>query len=381
VSERRLRSRMAALGVPGEEEARERAWAVASRAFERRSPARPRRLRPVIALVLALGVGGAALAPPGQAVRHWVADVVGSDERVSPLGTLPAPGRLLVVSPAGPWVVNRDGERRRLGDFTDASWSPHGLFVAATRRYGLSAVEPDGDVRWSIDRIGPVRAPRWSSDGFRIAYLSGGSLRVVAGDGTGDRRLARAVGPVAAAWRPGAGHVLAYVGGAGEVRVVDADSRRTLWRLPPRPHVAGLDWSPDGRRLLVLSPERLAIVDARTRARRDMTLPSGARQTAATFAAAGEGLVVIVRRGDTSELLLVRPGRSRRLFRASGTFSSLALSPDGRFVAVAWPDTDQWLFVPVARGARPRAVSGVAGRFESGGRSGRPDLRGWCCPP
>jgi hypothetical protein len=378
---RELRGRLAAISVPGEEEAQERSRLVVARAFDRRSPARPRRLWPALALALGLGLVGAALAPPGQAVRAWVDDVVGTREPAIPPVSLPAPGKLLVVSPAGPWVVDRDGAKRRLGDYSDASWSPHGLFVAVTLRQGLAAVEPDGDVRWSLERAGPVRGPGWSSDGFRISYLSGGSLRVVAGDGTGDRRLAAGAAPVAAVWRPGAGHVLAYVDSAGGVRAVDADSGRALWRLPPRPHVTELDWSSDARRLLVLSRARAVVVDTRTRARRRVRLPVGARPTAASFAAARHGLVVAVRRGGTSELLLVGASGSRRLFQASGTFSSLAWSPDGRFVLVAWPNTDQWLFVPVARGGRPRAVAGASRRFESGGRRGLPSLRGWCCPP
>ena len=51
----------------------------------------------------------------------------------------------------------------------------------------LAALEPDGDVRWTLARPA-VRFPRWggTATDTRIAYLTGSRLHVVAGDGTGD---------------------------------------------------------------------------------------------------------------------------------------------------------------------------------------------------
>src|SRR5204862_17785 len=124
----------------------------------------------------------------------------------------PRPARL---APPPRLLAGRDGAKRLLGRYTTASWSPHGLFEVAVHGHELAALDPKGNVRWSLERDGVVRDPRWSPDGYRIAYRAGSSLRVVAGDGTGDHLLARDIAPVAPAWRPGGDHVLAYVTPAG----------------------------------------------------------------------------------------------------------------------------------------------------------------------
>ena len=75
--------------------------------------------------------------------------------------------------------------------------------VRPLRRRGrpneLVALEPDGDLRWTLARP-DVRFPRWGGTrtDTRIAYLSTARLRVVAGNGKGDRLL----DPQAATGRP-----------------------------------------------------------------------------------------------------------------------------------------------------------------------------------
>jgi hypothetical protein len=303
------------LEIPAEHEARERAWAVLQAAFAEREPVpRPRRrLVPALAFGILAAAVAAAFTPPGQALVDEVREAIGVEAEEA-LFELPV-GRLLVVADSGAWIVSRDGSKRRLGDYREAAWSPFGRFVVATRENELVALEPDGEVRWKLPRP-DVRAPRWTGTRFdtRIAYLSGGTVRVVAGDGTGDHAL----GPgTSIAWRDGPGHVLEVTRPAG-VSVVDADTGRVLSR----------DAEP--------APPRAAV-----------------RRTAAG-----------------SELLV--DGRVR--FRGTGTFRDPTLSPDGRWVAISWTDADQLVFVRTSGPLRFRAAANITAQFDS---ASFPRLGGW----
>lgn len=403
MTERRTREALRRAPVPDEDGAEERARRVVRAAFDADRPAgaggptRRLSIRPLIALaVVALAVV-AALTPPGEAVGDWIADGLQTQSAPSSpaLTSLPTAGRLLVTSGEGPWVVRRDGSRRRLGDYAEAGWSPNGLFVVASRARQLTALEPDGSVRWTLARSGPVGDAVWSPDGFRIAYRSGSSLRVVAGDGTGDVRLATA-DPVRPAWRPGAEHVLAYVNRLGTVVVRQTDTRRRLWRarMPSRP--TQLLWSRDGSRLVVISRTGVEVFDGSRPGAALGVLPPGARATAAAINPVTGDLALVRHRpgAGRSDVVTValdgegdRP-RAHRLFAGGGRFSDLAWSPDGRWLLVAWRDADQWLFIRAGRAGagssqvrRVRAVSNIARQFDPGGTSPRafPRIGGWCC--
>jgi hypothetical protein len=78
-----------------------------------------------------------------MAVVDRFRDAVGREPSQPALVKLPAPGRLLVLSPAGAWVVDGDGSKRLLSGYEDASWSPRGLYVVATRGHQLVALDPE----------------------------------------------------------------------------------------------------------------------------------------------------------------------------------------------------------------------------------------------
>ena len=371
--------------APGEEGARERARMRVAEEFAQRQPSRRPRGRVVVALAAAALALVAALSPPGDAVADWVRTAVGLREHAPAGGVpaagerLPAAGRLLVSSGGASWIVEASGKRRGLGAWTGASWSPHGRFVVGWRDDRVAALDRRGHVRWSLPARAPVSGALWAPSGFRVAYRAGGDLRVVAGDGTGDRLLDRGTfRPMA--WRPGQAHVLAYLSGA-HIDVVDVDSRRRLARirLPHVPHE--LVWSADGRRLYVNLHRSLAIYDARGRRTGRLWMPG--RQTVTTFVPARSGsLVAVARRtGASSDVALMRPGaRDRVLFRADGRFTRLRFSPSGRWLLVAWPQADQWVFLrPGATGARSvLAAPRVTRRI---GSQGFPQVSAWCCPP
>jgi hypothetical protein len=346
--------------IPGEHEARERAWRVVRAGFAERQPAASRRpWRPLALAAAALALVAATLSPPGQAVLGDVRDAVLPERvtRVEPaLFSLPADGKLLVVSAegGGVWIVQDDGSRRRLGDYDDARWSPFGRFVVATRRNALLALTPAGEERWSLARRG-VHSPTWGGTraDTRIAYVDSSGLRVVDGDGQDDRLLAPAEGgPLA--WRPGAGHALAYLS-ASELRLQDVDAGRVLWRAAagsPFTPVA-LSWSSDGRRVAVVYEREVIVFDGDgRRLRRFPFLRSSI--VAGSFAPHGHTFGVLLRapgavdeRTATSvrTLEVDRRRPPTRVFVGRGDFGELAWSPDGRYVLVAWRSADRWLFV------------------------------------
>ena len=367
-----MRSLLERIEIPGEHEARERAWSVLESAFAERAPAerRTRRWRPAVAIAVVTAALAAVLSSPGRAVLDDLREVVGVERAQPALFSLPSDGRLLVASDAGVWVVQHDGSKRLLGPYREASWSPFGRFVAAARENELAALEPDGNVRWTLARSG-VSGPRWtgSDDDTRIAYSSRGAPRFVAGDGTDDRPACAAhASRVPSVWRPGAGFVLALASANGAVSVVDVDRCATRWMSQPFGAPRKLEWSSDGARLLVASRTGIHVLDGRT----GRTV-GAARGYDATFRPGTQQLASVRQQGEASIVSL----GGRTVFRAVGNLGDLTWSPDGRWLLVTWPTADQWVLVR-ADGRRIRAVGNIAEQFRS---REFPRVEGWCCGP
>lgn len=393
MNERELRRALLGIQPPDELGAQRRSWQLARAAFDDREPAPwPRRhARALVAAAAGIALVAAVLSPPGRARIDDVREAIGTEKvvGVSParpaLFSLPAAGRLLVVAPTGAWVLDADGSKRRLGDYDQASWSPNGLHVVASTRSQLVAVRPSGEVRWTLARP-RVHDARWSPSGFRIAYLSGSNLRLVAGDRTGDRRVDGA-STVAPAWRPGQQHVLAYVTPAGRLRVVDTDADRTVWSAPVRAVPAHVEWSADGTRLLAvvpLSPSRFALTvyDASGRRLQSLPLPGAFRDAA--FAPEGHRIALARSREERSELLIVDADLLRQqepVFQGKGVFSDVTWAPGGRWLLLGWESADQWLFVRSTDVEKIKAVSSLAVQFDPGGDGAGefPRVEGWCC--
>ena len=191
--------------------------------------------------------------PPGRAVVDSVRKAIGIESAEQALFSLPAPGRLLVVSDSGRGRSARTAPR-------DA-WATTAK-RPAPRSAASSALRAERARRARAGRRSPVeaprpdvRAPRWggTATDTRIAYLSGGLIRVVAGDSTGDRALMRRARrrgfPARSAcspWRVRAGSRSSTPSGdkPGGRRVA-ADS---------------LVWSADGTRLLALRGGRYTVL-------------------------------------------------------------------------------------------------------------------------
>jgi hypothetical protein len=392
--ERRLRSELREHAAPGELAAGRRSWAVVEAALVERAPVARRRRRPLLrlALVTALLAAGlaAALTSAGAEVGEWIEERIGlgPEETQPTLRGFPGSGRLLAVSDSGAWVVNPGGGMRRLGAYSEVGWSPNGLFVVGTRGHRITAVEPDGEPRWSLARPGRLSDPAWSpGDGFRVAYLErtarGRSLRVLDGSGRLDHHVATGVARVRPAWRPGRGYVVTFAAaGAPALLTVDADSGRRLWSARTGAAPLELSWTRDGRRLVALLPRELRVYGRDGRLLAERRLPAGSRALTMAVHPGGGRAAVALTRSKVSSVLSFRlrgaAGRQRELFTGSGTFSDLAWSPGGQRLLVGWPEANQWLLVGARR---PRAFAGVSRQLDpAASGAGFPRLAGWCCP-
>jgi hypothetical protein len=380
-----VKRRLERIEIPGEHEARVRTWKVVQAAFERRERVTwPRRHWRSLALAAAVvAVGAAAVTPPGQSVVDSLRDAVGREKVVGvrpahrELVRLPAPGRLLLSSPAGTWVVKRSS-RRLLGPYRMPAWSPRGKYVAAVKNLELYTLDPEakGRVRWSKGFKRRIASPRWSYEGFRIAYFGDDTLRISTGDGEQDWGLGNADPSVTPAWRPQT-HDVAAVGLGGEVRLVDADRRRTLWRAASGPDgVRALTWSSDGELLLVLGRTSLRVL--RADGRLVGNVPTKGPALAAAFrprshdVAVVIGALVVLVDGDTLKF------PQRATFTGTTQLGGIAWSPDGKWLLVAWPGANQFVFVRV--GAKPKliAVSNIARQFDPRAKLPRfPSVAGW----
>ena len=370
MSERSLKRLLASR--PVDPEAEERALAVVSAAFAEREPV-PRRPRVRAGLVLAaaaVAVAAAAASPTGRAIVNAVRRSIGIEHAAPALFRLPAPGRLLVAGQSGAWVISTDGSKRHLGDYVQASWSPHAIYVVAADVNDLAALEPNGRVHWKLSRP-EIGFPRWGGTraDTRIAYLTRSRLHVVAGDGTRDVDAAGlpAAAAVAPAWRPTVSdrHVLAYVTVRDRVVVFDSDRGGVSWASDAYAQPRALAWSPDGSRVALATRTTIVLLDGSTG--RPSAVLRIDRVRALAFASDGR---LALLRGRS--LLLLRGATPRTLFVAPGAIAGLTWSPDGRWLLTELPGADQWIFVQARGGHRVLAVSHITSQFGA-----FPVLSGW----
>jgi WD40 repeat protein len=375
-----------AVRAPDEQAAEERAWNVVRTAHPELVASRPSGLRrlPVAALVVgAVLAGVVALSPAGATVSRLITRVLGVEHAASALSSVPTGGRLLVSSRAGTWTVGADGSTKRLGPWSGASWSPHGRYLTVVAQGSLAAVDPQGRTQWTLARP-EIADPRWYPPlGYRVAYLSGATLRVVAGDGTGDHLLALRVARLAAAWRPAHPFQLAYVTDHGRIVLRGADTGGLLWSVASPTKIDQLVWSSDGQHLLAAGPAGVRIYNPNGRLTASTTLGRTAPLIDAALAPNGRTLALVLG-GSSGEVLLedtaFPAGSPRRVFAGFG-LRQAAFSPDGKWLLVTWPAADQWVFVRIQGAPRITAVSRITEQFSTPSVRTFPELGGWCCAP
>jgi hypothetical protein len=379
-----VRDALLAVRVPAELEAQRRAWAVVRGAYAEREPGprHGRRLRLLVAVAVLAALVAAALSPPGRSVGGWIADRVAGEEPTEPaLVRLPTAGQLLVLSEQGPWLVRPDGSKRLLGSYEGTSFSPRARYLVATEEREVVAVEPDGTVRWTVTRPTPVADARWAPvPGFHVAYREGETLRVVEGNGKGDRLLAENVAPVAPAWRPGEGRtVLAYASTDGRVHVVEADGQQ-LWATDPGAKPEQLVWSDDAGRLLVVTTgRRHPLYTAGGRAAGALETPEGQDVLDVSFAPGTREIGYSLYAPKSGQSSIVLAGE--RLQQGEGRFEDIVFSPNGRWLLTGWPEADQLLFIGLPGVRRLVTVPGIRDEFDPGGvgATSFPRVLEWCC--
>jgi hypothetical protein len=368
--EHQLVARLRGFEAPGEREAGERGRRLVLAAFEDRASAGRRRLRvprlawPALAALLAAGA---------VAVAGHLRDGSPRQARAPFAPVKLTSGVVLALGRGVAYAVNARGSVRALGPASDGDLSPHGANAVLASGSGLVAVHvTDGQVRWRVPAPGPVSLPRWSLERTvppccRIAYLAGGALYVVGGDGRGAHKIAPQVLAVAPAWRPrGTRHELAFAVPGG-VRILSADGGGPVARVKTPIPAVGLSWSPDGRSLAILDASGVTLYDPAGRALTRVAVHAGTVIDGG-YARTGNRLVVLRRDADGGTSLLVRsrrgPFRAVRhlLLSAAG---DLRFSPDGQSALIASREGDEWIDVRLSDG-RQRLLRRVGERLRAG---------------
>lgn len=377
-----VRDELELLRAPDERGAQARAWDVVRADYRERMP-RPRRasrwklaLIPIVtAAIMAL-----TLTPAGATVGRVISHAVSGPPPARQLLSLPAPGKLLVSGASGTWIVSADGTRTRIGPWREATWSPHGRYLAVASARGLAAVTQRGTVLWALSRPG-VEDPTWyPPSGFRVAYRSGSSLRVVAGDGTSDHLLATDVAPVGSTWRPNHAYQLAYV---HHHRIVlrDADTGRVIWTRPAG-RVIKIAWAADGSRLLLVTRRNVRVLTATGHTALSIKVGPANALTGGSIAPDGRAVALVRQQSVQIARLAANPGGSAAALSTalSGTgIRTVTWSPNGRWLLASWPAAGEWVFL--ATGPKPRltATSRIAQQFHQPSAGRLPRLDGWCC--
>jgi len=337
--EHRLEAAFGRLPKPTREaSSRARTGALAVLAPDRRRS----RVEPAIAaaaIAFALGAGAAALAATGN--LHVRLGAPAKHARAIPkrLSVPAGTHGIAVVAGGRLWLTTKSGLRIEGLPVTAAELSPRALYAVVGIGSSLVALAPGGRRAWVHPTGGRVTAAAWSPDGLKIAYLvssaRGTALRMIEGDGSPDRLLARGVFPVRPTWRADS-LAVAYVDARG--RAASFDLRTGSTRIFDTRRCGGtaqsVVYSRTALALAVYSARGVAVVQRWSRPPRCRMFGPSRSRLGGGWLASGQ-LV--------NGMLLGR-------LRVSG----VAVGPEGSTVAVAVPRRAGGLAIGIVR--EPRAA-------------------------
>lgn len=137
---------------------------------------------------------------------------------------------IAVVAGGRLWLATMSGLRIEGLRVSAAELSPRALYAVVGIGSSLVALAPGGRRAWVRPTDGRVVAAAWSPDGLKIGYVvarpRGDELRMIEGDGSPDRLLARGVLPVRPSWRADS-LAVAYVDRRGRAASFDLGTGST----------------------------------------------------------------------------------------------------------------------------------------------------------
>ncbi|MGE5833997.1 MAG: Ig-like domain-containing protein, partial [Acidobacteriota bacterium] len=144
-------------------------------------------------------------------------------------------------------VWSPDGTRLAFSSWKDGPFGPYPrIFIVNVDGTGVRQLTPDVD-----DNLEYVTdfGPSWSPDGTQIVFTRNGALHVINADGSGFAALPNEEFAQNPWWSPD-GTRIAYTGGAGDIRICDANGANPVSVTTNPAQEFSPRWSPDGRRLV-----------------------------------------------------------------------------------------------------------------------------------
>ena len=316
------------------------------RIFSRRSQARARSFRLPVGLLLVIAVIALCILIPSNPINIASLNIPGNITPTPFPSFTPAPqptrqniGRLIFTCTRGDYnqlcMVNADGTGyQQLTDLEAHSYYPvfsplGGSVVYASNQNGgvfdlfLHIFDGSQLIRLT-ENIGNVISPSYSPDGSRILFANRaaeGPTSLWTIDVTGENADLLYAGPntiVAADWSP-VGNRIAFAMAVDqpdsyEVFIMNDDGSNLKQLTRGLPGIGGsLDWSPDGRQLLIyagLEGDKnifLVDVDAETAAQ----LTNGGNNAACSFSPDGQWIAFnSLRNNDQADIFIMRPDGS-----------------------------------------------------------------------